>query len=402
MKTIVHLFAVCLFAGLLFISCKKEENPEQNGTGTEEKHFIRVIREYALTAEEMKQSAQEMVGDKANLSILKIPWHAIKVTIISYRTTDALGNAVEASGVITRRTDWEGDFRGLYSVQHGTCDYDISPSKLAFSPEAVPCLKGYIAVEADYLGYGISETADHFHPYLHAESTAQACYDMLLATKEYLETQHIAYRDTTHLIGYSQGGGASIALLKKLEEQQYPQIGKVYAGGSPLSIALTFNSLLKDSSRYSNYNQAAYSLMIMRSMDRCHQLQIDWSRIFKPDYAQAMDLLDSNLSFAEINAVLGKDMRKILSEDFFSENPAAINPEIAKLYRAFSQNDLIETFHPQHKVVLYHEPKDEIVPYENSKMAAEKHANYMLKALTSTVHFAGAIEFLLLFLNDKL
>ena len=402
MKTPERLLAACLIACLAFTSCKKVEDPLPDGTDNTEKHFVGILKEYELTALEMQQGAQDMVGEKADLSILKIPWHAAKITVIRYRTTDALGKTVEASGVITRRTDWDGDFLGLYAVQHGTCDYDICPSKLTFSPEAAPCLKGYIAVEADYLGYGYSETDDRFHPYLHAESTAQACYDMLLATKEYLEENHVAYRDTTHLIGYSQGGGATIALLKKLEEKNYPNIGKVCAGGSPLSLSITFNSLLKDSAKYSNYDQTVFSLMILRSMDRCHQLDIDWSRIFKPEFADVMELLESGKSFAEINTVLGKDVRKIISEDFFTEDPAAVNPEIARLYQAFEQNDLIENFAPQHKVTLYHEPKDEIVPYGNSQKAAEKHANYTLKNLTSTVHFTGAVEFLLLFLNDKI
>lgn len=401
MKSYVSIFAVCLIAGLIIASCKKEDTPEQPETPAGNAHFLSVLKEYELTAEEAHQAAQDMVGERANLSILKIPWRAIKVSVIRYRTTDASGKIVEASGVITCPTDWNGEYRGIYSIQHGTCDYDICPSKLTFSPEAAPSFKGYIAVEADYLGYGYSETADRFHPYLHVESTAQACYDMLLATREFLQSRQIAYRDTTHLIGYSQGGGATVALLKKLEENQYPNIGKVYAGGSPLNLEITFSSLLKDSARYSNYDQAVFSLMILRSMDRCHQLHTDWNLIFKPAYAHALDLLDSNLSFNKINSILGKDMRKILSEDFFTEDPATANPAIAGIYRAFSENDLT-TYSPQHEVVLYHEPKDEIVPYENSKLAAERHSAYTLKNLTSTVHFTGAIEFLLLFLNDKI
>lgn len=402
MKTTARFLAFCLMASLIFTSCKKEDEPVQPEKPAEAKHFIGVLKEYELTAEEMKQSTQDMVGDRANISILNIPWHPARITHIRYRTTDAFGNAVEASGVISWRTDWEGEFRGIYSVQHGTCDFDICPSRLAFSPEAAPSLKGYIAVETDYLGYGYSQTADRFHPYLHVQSTGQAAYDMLMAAREYLEMQHVAYRDTTHLIGYSQGGAATIALLQKLEENDYPHIGKVDAGGSPLSVDISFNTLLKNPSLYSNYNQMVFSLMIMRSMDRCHKLDIDWNRIFKPEFADAMQLLESGKSFIQINAILGKDARKLLSEDFFTEDPAAVNPEIAKLYRAFAQNDLIENFEPRHKVTLYHEPKDEIVPYENSRRAAEKHANYTLKDLTSTVHFTGAVEFLLMFLNDKI
>lgn len=399
MKNLLKLFfnisLYCFLAAFILAGCQKEEpkpEPEPNQETTS--CLLGILEEREMSADAVKQACQQMAGETANLSMLNIPWHPIRVVTLKYRTTNASGQPVEASGIVAYRTDMEGGFRGIYSVQHGTCEFTACPSKLAFSPEACACLLGHIAVEADYIGYGHSETANHAHPYLHSESTAQACYDMLCAAKEYLKKCQISYTDTTHLVGYSQGGAATIALLKKLEEKNYPTIGEVFAGGGPLSLTITFNELLKDSVSITNYQQPAYMLLIFRSMNECHHLQLDWSKLFKPKYADAIGLLDT-LSFAEANKVLGNNFREIITEDFFAPDPTAINSEIAKLYDAFAKNDLILNFSPKHKATLFHSPTDDIVPYSNSKTAADKYPNYTLANLSSKTHFAGAVEFLL-------
>ncbi|HDJ34282.1 MAG TPA: phospholipase, partial [Bacteroidetes bacterium] len=76
---------------------------------------------------------------------------------------------------------------------------------------------GYVVVIADYIGFGASEQI--FHPYLHRESTVQCLVDMLRAVDEFWEdvSTEITPLNSYYLIGYSQGGWSTLALLSALE-----------------------------------------------------------------------------------------------------------------------------------------------------------------------------------------
>jgi pimeloyl-ACP methyl ester carboxylesterase len=389
-----HILRICIglcLLGIVTTGCRKDPIPD-TPSATEETRLVSVIEERDLTTEEIKKSCDDMTGGKLSSFPIQIPWHPVRKVTLKYRTTGVDGNPMEASGVVIYRTDFDSTFRGLCSVQHGTCPFHWAPSLLDFSPEAAPALAGYIVVEADYIGYGISQTETFNHPYLHTTSTAQACYDMLLAAREYLEKAQIGYHDQTLLAGVSQGGNASVALLEKLEKEQYPNIGEVFAAGPPLSITTIFTTLLADSLKYSNYTKPSFALQIIRSMNECHHLNLDWSLIFKPPYHSVLGILDS-VDFYMANSKFTRNMREVFHEDFFAPDPTSQNSELAKLFDAFQKNDLVPRYHPQHRVQLFHTPTDEIIPYQISVDAVNSDPNYTLSNLSSKDHLTGCLEF---------
>lgn len=69
----------------------------------------------------------------------------------------------------------------LLSIQHGTLDLEEAPSRQLFYYEMAPVISNHVVVMADYLGFGVSQTADRQHPYLHNESTGRTCADMIEA-----------------------------------------------------------------------------------------------------------------------------------------------------------------------------------------------------------------------------
>ena len=380
---------------LAFAACKKEE-PAQPGTTPSEnnRYLVQVLEDRRMTAEEVRNCCQEMAGSTVNFSLFKIPWHDVRILTLKYRTTDGQGKPAEASGVLAFRSDID-HFDGIYSVQHATCELKDAPSRLTFSLEATVCMWNYIVCEADYMGYGYAETADRFIPYLNAECAGNNCRDMLYAAKEYLASQQIAYTDSTHLIGYSQGGAATIALLRALEAESYPRIGRINAGGCPFSLRTTLQEVMKDSAAYSNYRNPVYALLIFRSMDESYQLHLDWSKLFKPGYERAIDWLSSN-TFAEMNQLLGHNARAFLSDDFFRiPEGDSLNPELSRLYAACDRNDLVRHFAPQHQVNLFHTPHDDIVAYANAQQAVQAHSAYHLTNLSANNHFNGIFEFYL-------
>ncbi len=380
-----------LIIGNGFCSCNKNDEPTAQSRYT---RLLGVTETRDISADELKITAQQMLGNAVNLNAFKIPWHDVRIVSIRYRTKDTDGKEVTASGVIYYCTDMDSVFPGICSVQRGTCELDSCPSRLTFSIEAVPCLNGYIVAEADLLGYGLSQRTDRFHPYMNQECTGTTCYDMLMATREYLDSMHIRYTDSTHLLGYSQGGASTVALLREMERQNYGHIGRINAGGSPLSLTTTFHAFLEDNDGKTGYNKMAFVLLILRSMDKSYGLHTDWSHIFKPDYVHAIDFLEC-MTFQQINDTLGKDIRHILQDGFFQQDTNLYTEDMRRLYRALDRNDLIKYYEPRHKVRLFHSPTDEIVPFANSRKAAETHSAYELLLLSASTHRQAAAEFYL-------
>jgi hypothetical protein len=75
---------------------------------------------------------------------------------------------------------------------------------------------GYITALPDYIGYG--DSGNHFHPYLHAKTLAAAVVNMLKASKTYCATNNIALSGKLFLAGYSEGGYATMAATKEIQE----------------------------------------------------------------------------------------------------------------------------------------------------------------------------------------
>ena len=76
---------------------------------------------------------------------------------------------------------------------------------------------GYVVVIADYPGFG--ESAQIPHPYLVTKPTVKSLVDLLYAAKEIAgsEFPEITIKNEYYLLGYSQGGWATLALHKALE-----------------------------------------------------------------------------------------------------------------------------------------------------------------------------------------
>jgi pimeloyl-ACP methyl ester carboxylesterase len=107
----------------------------------------------------------------------------------------------------------------LVSYQHGTIlETNRAPSSMDPTTEVLVGIgfatDGYAAVVPDYLGLGDSPG---LHPYHHARSEATACVDMLRAAKVVCATNGFSLSGKLFLCGYSQGGHATMALLRELE-----------------------------------------------------------------------------------------------------------------------------------------------------------------------------------------
>lgn len=138
---------------------------------------------------------------------------------ITYMTTHPLNGPILASGALMVP---QGALCGLpmSSYGHGTVYHkDDVPSRLDQGSELVGVLfatAGYYVSQPDLIGLGDSPG---MHPYIHADSEADASIDMLRASYEVLDTLSVRYSDQLFLYGYSQGGHVALATHKKIQQQ---------------------------------------------------------------------------------------------------------------------------------------------------------------------------------------
>ena len=175
-----------------------------------------------LLKEYTKEEVLALLGgvDGFEASFAPMVKYGVKAIRITYSTYFPNGTKGLASGLLlVPQTTLPCP---LLSFQHGALfDKEDAPSKLT-SPfvdvASVFASVGYVIALPDYIGYGVSEHTDH--PFEHRASLATACRDMLRATYEYFTVKGLEqHGEKIFLTGYSEGGFATMATAKLIQEQ---------------------------------------------------------------------------------------------------------------------------------------------------------------------------------------
>jgi len=146
---------------------------------------------------------------------------------VLYPSTDSKGHAIRLSGLLALPHGRAP--RALVSFQHGTTsNRDLVPSNLSTDGLAAAILfagNGYAAVAPDYAGLGVSKGP---HPYYVAADTARAVVDMIHAAR------HIrgVPQGPPFLVGFSEGGYASLAAQRALEKAHEPVLATAAVAGA--------------------------------------------------------------------------------------------------------------------------------------------------------------------------
>lgn len=166
---------------------------------------------------------RQTVTDPTYASLLKYSVGAFKVI---YKTTNYDGTPIQASGLVLIPDLPANTKVPMISQQHGTIFSDAeAPSNFGPTSEAAQygtifSSNGYIIACPDYIGFGASNKL--IHTYEHNASLAQASLDMLRATREFLQVNAPGKWDSRlYLAGYSEGGYATMALYKKMQEEGF-------------------------------------------------------------------------------------------------------------------------------------------------------------------------------------
>lgn len=316
MKIFKRLSGALLFVSVIISvvsSCKKEDEPEY-------KYFV--SKEFILTytTDYINNLLNYASGIYPELDDLKAyVSHSVDIYKVVYKT-EINDKTINASGLICIPSG-EGEYP-LLCFQNGTNTVnDYAPSEYASNPSyqfvEIIASMGYVIVIPDYPGFG--ESADIPHPYLIKEPTVRSIIDMLFAAGELDsgELPDLVIKNELYLMGYSQGGWATLSLHKALEQDygaEFDLKGSA-CGAGPYNLNLLFDGM----TNISTYPMPVYIGYIINAYSAYDQFTNPVSDILNEPYASRLgNLYNGTLTSDEINNQLTTSIPDLFTPGFLS------------------------------------------------------------------------------------
>jgi fermentation-respiration switch protein FrsA (DUF1100 family) len=350
-RRIFATYTLALFIGLsgLLSGCRRDKDEVKPGN--------QYLVDSTLIGEFSKESLIERYGSTAEL--LPLIQYGVRVYKITYRTTYVDGTPIVASGaVMIPLTDAPVS---LISYQHGT----ITPESENRAPSyyyvqevetvltTLFATSGNAVIAPDYIGYGASKNVRH--PYEHASSLASASLDMLRAAKEFFAQKGVKLNDKTFLTGYSEGGGATVA-LQKLIEEKHPEV-KITAT-APLAGAYHKSKFIEQvASATSELEHVNVYLWVVNTYNWIYRIDRPYSYYYQSPWAAT---IEQNV-FSNTNL----NPSTLFTETF---RKGILEKTDAPMLAAFRDNDLYN-WKPKAPMLLIHGTADDYVPFYNSQDA---------------------------------
>ena len=294
------------------------------------------------------------------------PQYNVQLYKVVYETIDPWGGRTQASGALALPQNANNPLP-LVSYQHGTLILtNDAPSSMDLSGEVSVgvafATTGYAAAVPDYLGLGASPG---LHPYLHARSEATACIDMLRAARSVCASNGFPLSGRLFLCGYSQGGHATMALLRQIEEYHTNEFTVTacapMAGPYDLS-GVTTADFLSGRTEPNPY----YFIYLLAAYQAVYHLAPSLADLLAPPYNTTLPpLLHGNASGSQINSAMPADPAEVLKPAYLQDFKS--NPHNA-LRLALEAND-VYAWKPLAPMRLYHCAGDEDVVIANSQVA---------------------------------
>jgi len=353
-------------------SCKKEEEPDY-------KNFV--SKDFVITYQTsyINNLLDFASGIYPELIDLK-PY--ISKTVDVYKViykTETEGMKINASGLLCVPSEM-GEYP-FFSFQNGTNTLNNqAPTEYVSNPvyqfiEIIASM-GYVVVIPDYPGFG--ESADISHPYLIKEPTVRSVVDMLYAVKEMVpeELSDLIIKDELYIMGYSQGGWATLALHKALEQDysvDFNLKGSV-CGAGPYNLNLIFERI----SVNDTYPMPVYPGYIINAFSVYDQFTNPVSDILNEPYATRLpDLYNGTLSFDQINSQLTTSIPDLFTSAFLS---GFTTDEKYATVRSSLTNNSITAWNTTIPLFLIHGGGDTTV----DPLSTENIYNAMIQSGTST------------------
>ncbi len=238
---------------------------------------------------------------------------------ITYNTTFK-GQPIIASGLVCIPKS-SGSFP-IISFQNGTNTKNANAPSLNWNNELFSMIEGiastgYVILLPDYIGFGSSSNI--LHPYHHRESNNSAVIDLIKASQEFLKGKPSGATGNgkLFLMGYSQGGWATLSALKEIETNPIAdeQIQAVSCGSGSYDLVAMTNYL----TALDSFPTPLYLPYFAQSHIKNGLMNISLGTIFKEPYATAIPgLFNNQLDATAIDAQLTNKIPGLLTDSLRS------------------------------------------------------------------------------------
>ncbi|NML64689.1 alpha/beta fold hydrolase [Hymenobacter sp. RP-2-7] len=286
--------------------------------------------------------------------------YPLRVYRLTYRTHNTDGQVVTASGAALVPTAPVA--LPVLSYQHGTLapsSENQAPSYYAQGSDvwavvSVLASAGYVVSAPDYLGYGESKTLPH--PYEHAASLASTSADMLRATREFCQQQSVQVNQKNFLVGYSEGGYATLALHKYLQDNYAATLPvTASAPGAGAYHKSAFARYILQSTQPLNF--LSTYVWVLRTYDRVYGLNRPYSFYYQEPYATQLQANPFGAVPSQPSQLFAPAFRQ-----------AVLDNSDAALNNTLTANDIYD-WKPTAPLALFHGTADDYVPFFNSQDA---------------------------------
>lgn len=281
-----HLTKITLLL-ILFASCTTPELDLPELETILENRLVNSNEYYNFSSQILRTIAQRNSNESLPYSFRDVA--AVKIV---YNTTNYDGEEIISSGVLLL-PQISGSLP-LLTFQHGELfGQENAPSRSItgandLTQAAIIASTGIAVLVTDYIGYGNSSL--HWHPFEHKASLAQSCFDMLLASKEYLKEKRIKTTSKLFLAGYSEGGIATLGLQQLLEEKTTFKINKTIMGNGTYSKLEWAKEILQN---HHDSKQLRYFIRMLHSYNRIYpELNRPWDFYLNKTYTGLMPVID--------------------------------------------------------------------------------------------------------------
>jgi hypothetical protein len=297
---------------------------------------------------------------------------------VPYMTRDEEGNEIQVSGlfvippVLHHKVLPLGGL-SMVADDHGTIFANREAPSVVGDTNGAPdgsaiiltSLGGFATLQPDYIGFGDSN--DHYHPFVLKDSLANATIDFIKQVKIFASENNITLNNQLFLTGYSEGGYASMATLKKIEEEQLSDLNVTLTApmAGPYALKMMADSILSQP----QLGVPSFIANVGYAYARANNEELN-SIINEPYASQLPTLFDGSKARPEIDPLLttkttGADglFTQSLVNDYF-------NLKASNWFRdALSENSL-HAWVPESPIKLVHCQGDDVIPYVISELTA--------------------------------
>jgi len=356
MKNIKYFLLGCM--GLFVSACSSDDEQV-----FEPQFFLESTELVELDANQIK-SLITLAGISGFDDLVDQPVTIYKLTYL----TNYKGELVEASGLVGLPKQADGPVP-ILSVQHGTITKANEAPTLNlpfYFPFAALATAGYAILIPDFLGFGSSE--EIFHPYYVEELYGTTIVDMIRGGREFMEKEGLTWSEKVFLAGYSEGGYATMAAHKYLEENL--DSGIPITASAPAAGGYDLFHMKDYFFGLTTYHNPHYMPYVIQS----YSSTLDWLQpladFFQEPYATDIpDLFDGSLGGDDIDQNLTDTVVNLLTADFL--NGFDIDPIYSPLKTTMEANTLVNWI-PKAPMRMYHGTDDITVPFDNSQETFDK------------------------------